>query len=62
MMFNAVNLCGRQLYNYRMQQTEVKEKLKQISAERRQWDELSSELQGLLKGRASKLPVARLRQ
>lgn len=45
-----------------MQQAEVKEGIKQISAGRRQWDDLFSELQGLLKGKMGRLPVARMRE
>jgi hypothetical protein len=45
-----------------MSQSEVRERIRQISAGRREWDELFSELQGLLKGRLSRLPTAKVRQ
>ncbi len=41
--------------------SDVREKIKHISGRRREWDELFSDLQGLLKGKIGKLPVARVR-
>lgn len=40
---------------------EIKEEVRDISARRREWDDLFSQLQGLLKGKVSKLPIVRVR-
>lgn len=40
---------------------EIKEEVRDISARRREWDDLFSQLQGLLKGKISKLPIVRVR-
>ena len=41
---------------------EVKESIKAISAKRREWDDLFSDLQGLLKGKIGKMAVPKVRQ
>lgn len=40
---------------------EVKENIKLISAKRRDWDDLFSDLQGLLKGKIGKMSVSKVR-
>lgn len=40
---------------------EIRENFKQISARRRECDDALSDVQGLLKGKSSRLPVARVR-
>lgn len=44
-----------------LSQQGLKDSIRDISVKRREWDDLFSDLQGLLKSRISKLPVARVR-
>ena len=45
-----------------MFQSQVKEQIKQISAQRRELDDMFSDLQRMLQGKIDKMPIGRVRE